>query len=308
VGVTPEQYALVHHYLMRAFSDVLGTALSPEAAAAWDETYWLMADGLAAAENELYASVGAKPGEAWRYWQVALRSDEALDVVSLHLQPVDGAPAEPFLAGQYVTVAAALPDGAFQLRQFSLSSAPEDPLWRITVRRHHGDRARPAGEVSTFLHEQLGIGATVQVSPPYGEVVLDDSDAPLLFASSGIGVTPLVSMLRHLSATGSHRRVTVLHHDRTPWTHPLRFEVEECVRRLGGRLHVWYEDAAGAPPHARQGAPDLSQVEVAPGTRAYLCGPTAFTRALRPGLVHAGVAPASIRYEVFGPDMWQAPS
>lgn len=60
-------------------------------------------------------------------------------------------------------------------------------------------------------------------------------------------------------------------------------------RRLGGRLHVWYEDPAGAPPHARQGAPDLSQAAVAPGTRAYLCGPTSFTRALRPRLVHVPV-------------------
>ncbi|MFE2546130.1 globin domain-containing protein [Actinacidiphila glaucinigra] len=308
VGVTPEQYTLVHRYLMRAFSDVLGGALSPEAAAAWDEAYWLMANGLAGSERELYASVGAEPGEAWRYWQVVLRTEEAFDVVSLHLQPVDGAAAEPFQAGQYVTMAAALPDGVFQLRQFSLSSAPADPLWRVTVRRHRGDAARPAGEVSTFLHEHLGLGATVQMSPPYGEVVLDDSDAPLLLASSGIGVTPLVSMLRQLSATGSRRPVTVLHHDRTPWTHPLRFEVEECVRRLGGRLHLWYEDPAGAPPHARQGAPDLSQVEVAPGTRAYLCGPTSFTRTLRPGLVRAGVAPAAIRHEVFGPDMWHAPS
>ncbi|MDX2708806.1 hemin transporter [Streptomyces sp. PA03-6a] len=308
VGVTPQQYTLVHRYLMRAFVDVLGPTLSSEAATAWDETYWLMANGLAAAEGELYASVDAKPGEAWRYWQVVLRAEEAFDVVSLHLQPVDGAPADAFRAGQYVTLAAALPDGAFQLRQFSLSSAPEDPLWRITVRRHRGDETRPAGEVSTFLHERLGIGSTVQISPPYGEVVLDESDAPLLFASSGIGVTPLVSMLRHLSATGSRRRVTVLHHDRTPWTHPLRFEVEECVRQIGGRLHVWYDDPSGAPLHALQGAPDLSGVEVAPGTRAFLCGPASFTRALRPMLVHAGVAPAAIRHEVFGPDMWHAPS
>ncbi|MEU4097999.1 hypothetical protein [Streptomyces sp. NPDC026673] len=80
------------------------------------------------------------------------------------------------------------------------------------------------------------------------------------------------------------------------------------VRRLGGRLHVWYDDASGAPPHALQGAPDLSRVEVAPGTRAFLCRPTSFTRALRPMLVHAGVAPASIRHEVFGPDIWHAPN
>ncbi|MCD0486351.1 globin domain-containing protein [Streptacidiphilus sp. ASG 303] len=308
VGITPEQYGLVHHHLMRAFSDVLGPALPPAVAAAWDEVYWLMADSLVAAEARLYASVGAEPGLAWRRWRVVLRVEEALDVVSLHLEPVDGAPPDPYTAGQYVTVASELPDGAFQLRQYSLSSAPEDPLWRITVRRSRPDGGRPAGEVSSFLHDRVGIGSTMLVSPPYGEVVLDDSDAPLLFASSGIGATPLVGMLRHLSATGSRRPVTVVHADRSAWTHPLRFDVERCVRDLGGRLHVWYEDMEDAPAHARRGPVDLTELELPSGLRAYLCGPGSFTRELRPALVRAGVAPKGIRHEVFGPDLWQAPS
>ncbi|MFF4653659.1 hypothetical protein [Streptomyces sp. NPDC001380] len=214
-------------------------------------------------------------------------------------------------------MASELPDGAFQLRPYSLSSAPEDPLWRITVRRSRSDGGRPAGEVSSFLHDRVGIGSTLLVSPPFGEVVLDDFDAPLLLASSGIGATSLVGMLRRLGATGPRRPVTVVHADRSAWTHPLRFDVERCVRDLGERLHVWYEDVwyedvwyedtEDAPAHARRGPVDLTEPELPPGTRAHLCGPGSSTRELRPALVRAGLTPKGIGHEVFGPDLWQDP-
>src|SRR5690348_1809709 len=43
LGVTEDQYTVVHKYLFRAIGEVLGDAVTPEVAAAWDEVYWLMA-------------------------------------------------------------------------------------------------------------------------------------------------------------------------------------------------------------------------------------------------------------------------
>lgn len=45
---------------------------------------------------------------------------------------------------------------------------------------------------------------------------------------------------------------------------------------------------------------------VAPGTRAYLCGPLPFMRGVREQLLGKGVAAADIHYEVFGPELWLA--
>lgn len=45
---------------------------------------------------------------------------------------------------------------------------------------------------------------------------------------------------------------------------------------------------------------------MAPGTRAYLCGPLPFMRTVRRQLIAKGVAPADVHYEVFGPDLWLA--
>ncbi|MEY9990851.1 ferredoxin-NADP reductase [Streptomyces sp. V4I8] len=56
----------------------------------------------------------------------------------------------------------------------------------------------------------------------------------------------------------------------------------------------------------RTGLVDLTPVAVPKGTRAYLCGPLPFMRAVRAQLIGKGVAPADIHYEVFGPDLWLA--
>ena len=67
--------------------------------------------------------------------------------------------------------------------------------------------------------------------------------------------------------------------------------------------HLWYEEPT-AGPGALTGRVDLKAVPVAPGTRAYLCGPLPFMRAVREQLLEQGVRPADIHYEVFGPDLW----
>lgn len=58
LGVAPEQYEVVHTHLFAAIADVLGDAVTPEVAEAWDEVYWLMANALIAVEARLYAQRG----------------------------------------------------------------------------------------------------------------------------------------------------------------------------------------------------------------------------------------------------------
>ena len=64
--------------------------------------------------------------------------------------------------------------------------------------------------------------------------------------------------------------------------------------------------AEDAPAGTGTGYVDLADVPVAPGTRAYLCGPLPFMRTVREQLIAKGVAPADVHYEVFGPDLWLA--
>ena len=307
LGVTPEQYAVVHEHLFAAIAEVLGEAVTPEVAAAWDEVYWLMANALAAIEKRLYEESGGHRG--LRPWEVVERVTETADVVTFRVRPVDGGAAvRGFRAGQYVSVGVTLPDGARQIRQYSLSGAPGDSVRQFSVKRVHGapDGTTPDGEVSRHLHARVREGDVLELSEPYGDLVLGDAAGrPLLLASAGIGVTPMVAMLAALAADGHRAPVTVVHGDRSPADHALRADHTAYAAKLpDAAVHFFYE--RDAEPGTRTGLVDLADVDVAPGTRAYLCGPLPFMRAVRTQLLAKGVAPADIHYEVFGPDLWLA--
>ncbi|MEU6708459.1 globin domain-containing protein [Streptomyces wuyuanensis] len=304
LGITSDQYKIVHRHLFAAIADVLGDAVTDEVAAAWDEVYWLMANALIAVETRLYQEAGAAEGEVWRPMEITERRRETPDVVSFVLRPRDGRPAGSFRPGQYVSVQVELADGARQIRQYSLSASPGRPEWRISVKRVRGT-AGPDGEVSSWLHEHAHPGDVLTVSMPFGDLVLPEGDGPLLLASAGIGNTPVLAMLDHLTSAGPDRSVVNVHADRTPADHAHREEHLDRVRALPGcRLHLWYESPGDQAPDAAAGRADLGDLELPDDLTAYLCGPLPFMRAVRGDLLRRGVPAERIHYEVFGPDLW----
>ncbi|MFE0355445.1 globin domain-containing protein [Streptomyces nigra] len=304
LGVAPEQYSLVHEHLFAAIAEVLGEAVTPEVAAAWDEVYWLMANALTAIEKRLYEESG---GAGRRSWEVVERVEETEDVATFRVRPADGGPVPDFRAGQYVSVQVELADGARQIRQYSLSAAPGSPLRQFSVKRVRGE-AGPDGEVSGHLHARVRPGDRLDLSAPYGDLVPAGTEAPLLLASAGIGVTPMVAILGELADAGHEGPVLVVHGDRSPGAHALRADHEAYAGKLAdATVHFWYETGADpAEASHRAGLVDLAEVTVPEGTQAYLCGPLPFMRAVRAQLLGKGVAAADIHYEVFGPDLWLA--
>ncbi|MFJ4802743.1 MULTISPECIES: globin domain-containing protein [Streptomyces] len=302
LGVVPEQYPVVREHLFAAIAEILGEAVTPEVAAAWTEVYWLMANALIAIEKRLYEESGS---QEFREWEVVGREEETADVVSFRVRPVDGSPVRGFRAGQYVSVGVKLADGARQIRQYSLSGAPGEDVRQFSVKRVHGGTT-PEGEVSGQLHAHVRVGDVLELSEPYGDLVLDGvAGRPLLLASAGIGVTPMVAMLASLAADGHDAPVTVVHGDRSPADHALRVDHRAYADKLADSdVTFFYE--RDAEPGGRTGLVDLSGIDIAPGTCAYLCGPLPFMRAVRGQLIEKGVAPADIHYEVFGPDLWLA--
>jgi len=61
LGIRPDQYQVVHDHLMWAIVDVLGEAVTPQVAAAWEEVYWLMANALINQERASTAPAGCVP-------------------------------------------------------------------------------------------------------------------------------------------------------------------------------------------------------------------------------------------------------
>lgn len=314
LGIIADQYPIVHKHLFEAIVQVLGDAVTEEVAAAWDEVYWQMADALIGMEKRLYADAGVEPGQVWRQLVVRRRVQESPDTVSFVLASPDGETLPLAHPGQYVSVAVRLPDGARQIRQYSLTRAPERAEWGITVKAIAESEADdgtdiPAGEVSNFLHQNVFEGDELTVSLPFGDLLLDDSSDPLLLISAGIGCTPIIGMLHYLTRTSTDRFVTVLHADRSPARHAHRQELVELVDRLpGATLHHWYEDLGVRPSTdtTTLGRIDLDTVDIRTDAQVYLCGPLPFMESVRRSLIDRKVPERNIHYEVFGPDKWLA--
>jgi nitric oxide dioxygenase len=307
LGITPAQYDVVHDNLFWAIVDVLGDAVTPEVAAAWDEVYWLMAYALINQERGLYSARGVRPETVWREWEVAERHQETDDVVTFRMRRTDDRLVRTSLPGQYVTVQVPMPDGVRQPRQYSLTKADDGEHRQFSVKRVHGN-GKPDGEVSNHLCDSVGVGDRLTLSAPFGDVVLDDS-RPVVFASAGVGITPMAGMVSHLAAAGSHLPITVLHADADETSFALRDQVLEDVRFLpAASAHVWFENGAESslPVDVHAGQMNLDDVKLPDGAGYYLCGPLPFMRAVRSALIDRDVPARDIQYEVFGPDLWQA--
>ncbi|WP_432534977.1 globin domain-containing protein [Kineococcus arenarius] len=309
LGLRPEQYDVVHEHLFWAIGDVLGDAVTPDVAAAWDEVYWLMAYALIHQERGLYSARGVRPETVWRPWRVARKVRETDDVVTFVVERADDRLVKTSLPGQYVSVQVRMPDGTRQPRQYSLTRADDGRHRQFSVKRVHGG-GKPDGEVSTALCESVQVGDELTLSLPFGDVVLDDSGRPVVFASAGIGITPMAGMLSHLAAAGSSLRVLLLHADAREESFALREQVLADVAALpGASAHVWFEQGGGEGlpvGGVSRGFMDLADVDPPDDALYYLCGPIPFMRAVRSALLERGVPARDVQYEVFGPDLWAA--
>jgi nitric oxide dioxygenase len=307
LGIRPEQYTIVGYHLLGAVGDVLGEAVTPAVADAWNEVYWLFATQLVAEEARLYQQAGVDPARPLRPYRVVRRIEETQDVISLILEPADEAGLPEISPGQYVSVFVDLPNGQRQPRQYTVSSTGLGNRLQITVRRVRGVNGAPDGQVSTYLNDHITVGETLEVSAPAGDFVVQSSDGPLLLASAGAGITTVLPIVEHIARTQPNRTVIVAHADRTAQDHALRDTVLHVGRQLDNfTAYTWYETVGTDDHRSHQGFMDLTEIPLPADIQVFTCGPLPFMRHIRSTLLARGVPADSIRYEVFGPDLWAA--
>ncbi|MDJ1370995.1 hemin transporter [Gulosibacter molinativorax] len=307
LGIKGPQYTIVGKYLMGAIGKVLGDAVTPEVAAAWDEVYWLFATQLIAEEAKLYAQGGTDPESPWRQYRVVERFEESDEVFSLLLAPVEGN-VPSHRTGQYVAIEVLLPNGMRQPRQYTISSGPRGDSIRVTIKRVRGVNGTPDGAVSGWLHENAKPGTVLNVSQPAGDVVLEESDAPVVLVSAGIGITPVAAIMEDLSRRQPDRKVRLFHADKSHANHALYDGLRRQVLAMSdAKAQNWYEEGAETAPTlnpARSGFMNLVDVDVPGDAQVFMCGPLPFMQAARKSLMEQGVPSENIHYEVFGPDLW----
>lgn len=296
LGVRAAHYEIVRTHLFAAIGEVLGEAVTPEVAAAWHEVYTLMANSLVEQETALYQRAGVTSGDVWRTTIVSEHEYDGAHAATLYLRSEDGSPLPAFLPGQYISVRVLLPEGGEQIRQYTVFPGRTRGEWAITVKRI------PGGFVSPVLCDGVRPGHRLVVSPPFGVLVVDGGDEPLLLVSAGVGVTMTIAALRHLLDRRDPRSIDVVHIDRTPYEQPHRTEISSLVGALpNARLHVRYTEYDEIRSDGRT---PLSGLPLPTNAQTYVCGPIPFMRAIRSDLVATGVAPQTIHYEAFAPGSW----
>ena len=310
--ILPEHYHFVAEALLDAIKDVLGEAATGEIVEAWGEAYWFLADLLMAREANIYSRLAAAPGgwNGWRDFAVESTRPESEVIRSFVLVPMDGRGVMRHRPGQYLTFTLDEVPGAGRLkRNYSISSAPDDRTYRITVKREASPDV-PPGLASNWLHDRAGPGTVLKVAPPAGEFFLDEKDdGPAVLLSGGVGLTPMMSMLESIVRSGSGRPVWYVHGAENGRVHAMGAHARELAAQAPNvTVRTFYNvpgpsDVAGRDYDERglisadQLARDIAMEDVT----YYLCGPRPFLRAMIGGLARAGVPLGHIRYEFFGP-------
>ncbi|MGV0853417.1 globin domain-containing protein [Mycolicibacterium phlei] len=305
LGVTADQYPIVHDNLFAAIVAVLGAdTVTDEVAAAWDRVYWIMAQTLIDLEHALYENAGVADGDVFRRARVVSRVDDPSGAVLLTVRST-GAAFPRFRPGQYVSVGVVMPDGARQLRQYSLISVPGSEDLTFAVKPVAATDTQPAGEVSNWIAANVCVGDLLDVTVPFGDLPAPDG-RPVVLISAGIGITPMIGILEYLAAERPETPVQVLHADRGDATHPLRERQHELLAQLpNGSLDVWYEDGlTGGQPGVHAGLLTLDGIEIPASADIYLCGNNGFVQAVRGQLIQRGVPATRVHSELFSPNDW----
>jgi nitric oxide dioxygenase len=315
LGVRPEQYPIVGEHLLWAIKDVLQEAATDEVISAWAQAYGNLADLLMGMESDLIEKTAEEPGgwKGWREFVVREKNPESDVITSLVLAPVDGGPVVDFEPGQYTSVAIHVPRlGLQQIRQYSLSDMPNGQTLRISVKREDASDDKPAGHVSSLLHHQIEVGDRLKLAAPYGNFYIDvHASTPVVLISGGVGLTPLISMLKRVLQTPK-RKVVFVHGARNSATQAMRHRLREAAQQHENfNLIVFYDspltDDVQGQDYDWEGVVDVRQIPDAillPEAHYYICGPIPFMRLQHDTLMNLGIDEQHIHYEVFGPDLF----
>lgn len=246
--------------------------------------------------------------DQWRPFRVARIVDESTGIRSFDLVPADGEGLPLHVAGQHLPIRVRVPGEAQpSFRNYTLSTAPSDGRFRISVKR--------AGRVSEYLHKQLSVGDVIDARAPAGQFGVDAQERrPLVLLAAGIGITPLLAQLRHVVYEGLRiRRVRptyLFYAARSKSERAFDRELQQLIA-LGNQRVILVSVLSSPGPDDVEGrdynVAGRIDVELLKGMLPlndydfHLCGPMAFTQSLYDGLRALRIADDRIHAESFGP-------
>ena len=262
---------------------------------AWKQALWL-AIGTASIGCVLYVRAIQPLRVRRRPYTVSTVAEVAERTWSVTVVPDDGQVFD-FRAGQFAFLTVA--DTPFSLEEhpFSMASSPHRRDSIEFAVKELGDYTDRIGEIPP--------GSRAFVDGPYGSLQLPDDDPPgLMLVAGGIGITPVISMVRSLSDTGSQARIVLVYANRTLDEIAYRAELET----LSGQLDLTLVHVVQEPPDGWDGVTGVITPELLDGLVPdqeadrwwyVVCGPPPMMEAVEGSLVDLGVPIGRIESERF---------
>jgi ferredoxin-NADP reductase len=223
-------------------------------------------------------------------WQEATVTDIRTEAPSVKTFALALPERTPHLAGQHFVVRLTAPDGYTAQRSYSVASPPGDgSSIELTVER------LPDGEVSTFLHDELMVGDTVEVRGPIGGWFIWDGSAPAVLIGGGSGVVPVMSMLRLARRIGAPAHLLASARTPADVIYAEELEADDAT--------VLFTRAA--TPKTSRPVGRITAADIRPHIRddatVFICGSAGFADAATDRSLEAGADNEAIRVERFGP-------
>jgi len=257
--------------------------------------------------SEAEARLNAKAyNMKWRPYRVSKIVDESTVIKSFWLEPADGDGIVRHEAGQHLPIRTNIPNENMPiLRTYTLSVAPSDSAYRISVKRD--------GLASSFLHDKIKVGDIIEARAPQGHFTINsDSERPVVMLAAGVGITPFIAMLRYLAFEGLRTRKT-----KEAWLFQAARSLEE--RAFDAELNQLLEKSTGAfrlvrvldetdePRNPQKGLKTRISIDLLKAVIPfddydfYLCGPPGFMDVMYNGLRDLNISDDRIFFESFGP-------
>jgi nitric oxide dioxygenase len=313
LDIRPEHYSIVGRHLIASIREVLGESATPGIIDAWTAAYNQLAALMSGHESELYQhKADAEHGwTGWRPCFIRSKVGESDEITSLYLYPSDGGQVLKHLPGQFLSLRTFLPQLHLkQSRQYSISSAPDENFYRISVKREAGRDNGSEGLISNYIHNVLAEGDIVDITAPSGNFTLDGAIAgPVTLISGGVGLTPLLSMLQGLVKRNYEYPIHWLHGCRGENVHAFKTEVDLIT---AGNPHIIQSVFYNEPTSAQRSAgilqghlsiDALEALKLDPAGHYFICGPAVFIDKQFRDLLSRGIQKDRIYFEEFGPQL-----
>lgn len=242
-----------------------------------------------------------RPVWLWRHpYRVVEVIQETPNVWTIKLRPPEGHRCYDYLPGQFHFLTLSRGRGLpTEEHHWTISSSPTEEGFITSTIKQSGDFTSTIGQTQP--------GDTAAVLGPFGRFsyVLLPAEGDLIFIAGGIGITPLMSMLRHLRDTRANRRVLLIYANTTQSDIVFRDELAAIVAGESPLLQVIHLLSRPEPGWGGEtGFLDRAKVERLCGKNVadkayYVCGPPAMMTAVLAILDQLGVPEAVIHTERF---------